>query len=383
MNRLSVIFADGTQMRPLLGEPWGEDLTPDWGTSTLVPGPDVPGAPTIQILSPEAQFYPLGYILGAFYQCESETSFVVACEGDVPVGGLVDTASTGPHTFTVRATDAEGRRSTASVTYEVLDFFAPEVIVRAPADGAAYEVGQAVEVDYECRDEPGGSGVELCDGELQDGQPLDTSTAGTFTARFWTIDTAGNGAETWVTYRVADRTPPTIAIHSPQVGTAFVLGQAFSPTYTCSADAVVCSGDGIDTTTIGAKTFTVTARDAAGNEATATRAYRVVYPFSGFFSPLAPFPAAASLRAGDAVPAKFTLGGDYGLAVVASAAWRPCGTSGRDGGSGGSPTTGRLAYHADRYQYLVGTDISWAGTCRQLAVTLDDGTTHRADITFG
>jgi Tol biopolymer transport system component len=149
MNRLSVIFADGTQMRPLIGEPWGHDLTPDWGTSTIGPDPDVPGAPTILILSPEAQIYPAGYPLGAFYLCESETSYVVSCEGDVPVGSLVDTATTGRHTFTVRATDAQGRTSTETVSYDVLDFLAPEVILRTPTDGAEYEVGQTVEVDYE------------------------------------------------------------------------------------------------------------------------------------------------------------------------------------------------------------------------------------------
>ena len=380
MNRLSVIREDGSGMRPLLEEPWGDDLTPDWGTSTLVPDPQPQGAPTIQILSPEAQIYPVGYPLGAFYLCESETSYVVLCEGDVPVGSLVDTTTAGPHTFTVRATDAMGRTSTATVSYEVLDFFAPDVIVRAPADGAAYEVGQAVEVDYECRDEPGGSGVELCDGELQDAQPLDTSSAGTFSANFWAVDGAGNVTEKRITWSVVDRTPPTISIVSPQEGTSFVLGSTFAPLFTCSDDAVVCRVDGIDTSTVGSKTFRVTAEDAAGNVAVATRGYRVVYPFSGFAAPLG---TSTPLRAGDTVPAKFSLGGDHGLGVVSAASWRPCGSGGREGAPGGEPAPGKLSYRGDRYHYLAETSASWADTCRQLALTLDDGTTHFANVMFG
>jgi Tol biopolymer transport system component len=383
MNRLSLIRDDGTGMRPLLGEPWGNDLTPDWGTSTLVPGGEVPGAPTIQIFSPEAQLYPAGYPLDAFYLCESETSYVVSCEGDVPVGSRVDT-SAGEHTFTVRATDAQGRTSSATVTYEALDFWAPAVNVRTPADGAEYEVGEEVEVDYECLDEPGGSGVALCDGELQDGQPLDTSQAGTFTVHFWAIDHANNVNQLSVTYRVADRTPPTISVFSPQEGSVFVVGQVFSPTFSCSDDAVSCRGDGVDTSSVGSKTFTVTARDASGNVATATHSYRVVYSFSGFSSPLAPYAGFATLKAGDKVPAKFSLGGDWGLGVVVASRWTRISCSGTPlGDSSPANAGGKLSYHGGRYQLLVDTTVSWAGSCRQLAVTLDDGTTKLANISFG
>jgi Tol biopolymer transport system component len=388
MTRLSVIFADGTQMRPLLGEPWGHDLTPDWGTSTTVPDPDVPGAPTILILSPEAQVYPAGYPLGAFYLCESETSFVVSCEGDVPVGSLVDTATAGRHTFTVRATDVEGRTSTATVSYEVLDFFAPEVIVRTPAHGAEYEVGQTVEVDYECLDEPGGSGVALCDGELQDGQPLDTSEAGSFTVHFWTVDRADNVAQTSVTYRVADRTPPTITIESPPEGAVYVLGASVVASYSCE-DATSCRGDVasgalVDTSVVGAHSFTVAARDGSGNSATETRSYRVVYPFSGFFSPLAAAPSFATLKAGSKVPAKFSLGGDRGLGLITGSTWTRvrCGDGSTLPDSSPADAGGRLSFHGGRYQLLVDSDASWAGSCRRLSVTLDDGSTQVANIRF-
>jgi hypothetical protein len=36
----------------------------------------------------------------------------------------------------------------------------------------------------------------------------------------------------------------------------------------------------------------------------------------------------------------------------------------------------------DTYVYLWKTDRSWAGTCRQLVVKLDDGSVHRANFQF-
>jgi hypothetical protein len=36
----------------------------------------------------------------------------------------------------------------------------------------------------------------------------------------------------------------------------------------------------------------------------------------------------------------------------------------------------------NRYTYVWKTDKSWSGTCRQLAVTLSDGTTHVAGFKF-
>jgi hypothetical protein len=48
------------------------------------------------------------------------------------------------------------------------------------------------------------------------------------------------------------------------------------------------------------------------------------------------------------------------------------------------PGKAALTYNASqsRYQYLWETDASWVGTCRQLIVTLNDGTQHRASFQF-
>ena len=55
-------------------------------------------------------------------------------------------------------------------------------------------------------------------------------------------------------------------------------------------------------------------------------------------------------------------------------------------GAGDSASAaGTLSYNrsAGRYTYQVATSKAWAGTCRDLALTLQDGTTHQARFTFG
>jgi hypothetical protein len=47
----------------------------------------------------------------------------VSCNGTVPSGNLIDTASVGPHTFTVTASDENGKTAIASATYQVIYVF--------------------------------------------------------------------------------------------------------------------------------------------------------------------------------------------------------------------------------------------------------------------
>jgi TolB protein len=393
-QRLHVVEPDGSGMRPLPTEV-DDVLSPHWGTSTTVPSP--PDAPTILILSPEPRMYWPGEQVLAFYLCFSETSFVVSCEGDLPLGSLIDTSIAGTRTFTVRAMDAEGRASTASVTFEIPDFLRPTVRVRAPVDGAEYEVGETVVADYECEDEPSGSGIEACGGDLQPGQPLDTSRTGTFNVKFFAVDRAHNVGVASVTYRVVrhDRIPPTIMVEAPTEGADYVLHDRVIASFRCADEPdgsglALCAGDvptgtALDTTTIGPHSFTVLARDRAGNTSSVTRSYRVVYLFSGFFAPLAAFPELASLDAGETVPVKFSLAGNRGLAILGgSPTWRRM-----DCASGAPLGDASSAQHAlsyiggpDRYLLRVESDKAWRGTCRRLDVTLADGTSHVANVRF-
>jgi Tol biopolymer transport system component len=393
-RQLHVMNADGSGESQLMSSV-RDDINGSWGTSTVSPIVSPPEAPQIQILSPEdGGIYLPGAGVIAFYICTSQVSFVVSCEGNLGLGEPVY-STPGTHQLTVTATDAEGRQSQASVSYTIFglpDQTAPTISIDTPADGATYAQGENVTVHYSCADEPGGSGVGVCNGPVPDTAPLDTSNIGTFRFTVFAVDQAGNRATATSTYQVVDRTPPTISIAAPADHAVYMLGQSVPADYTCadqpggsgiaSCSGPVAAGAAIDTSSVGAKTFTVTATDRAGNVAHASRSYSVVYDFAGFFSPVtAAYPTANSFRAGESIPFKFRLQGNQGLDVLAagSPVWAPC------GGGGTTPARGSLSYNAsnDRYTYLATTDKAWNGTCRDLVLTLRDGTSHRARIAFG
>ncbi|MEA2332319.1 MAG: hypothetical protein QOH58_2457 [Thermoleophilaceae bacterium] len=80
------------------------------------------------------------------------------------------------------------------------DTTAPTVDLRSPLDGATVALGAAVEVDYSCADEAGGSGLASCVGTPADGSLLDTSQHGPVSATVTAVDNAGN--QTVVTHTV-------------------------------------------------------------------------------------------------------------------------------------------------------------------------------------
>jgi lysophospholipase L1-like esterase len=114
------------------------------------------------------------------------------------------------------------------------------------------------------------------------------------------------------------------------------------------------------------------------------------YQFAGFFSPVNNMPTINSMNAGRAVPIKFSLGGDFGLAVVAQGSPTSvavdCGTQAAVDEVEQTLTAGAssLSYDpvADQYSYVWKTKDSWAGTCRKFTMKLDDGTSHSALFKF-
>lgn len=82
---------------------------------------------------------------------------------------------------------------------------------------------------------------------------------------------------------LADTTAPTITITRP-AATTYVLGETVLASYSCAdtGPVVLCQGSvangaAIDTASLGTKTFTVNARDGAGNVAEQTVTYAVTY----------------------------------------------------------------------------------------------------------
>lgn len=115
----------------------------------------------------------------------------------------------------------------------------------------------------------------------------------------------------------------------------------------------------------------------------------VHFAFDGFYPPIEPEPALNTVKAGSAVPLKFSLAGDWGLNVIDL----------------GAPTSGSLdcslldpsgefvpvqsagaglTYDpvSDQYTYVWKTQKEWAGTCRILSLQLVDGTEQLAAFRF-
>ena len=115
-----------------------------------------------------------------------------------------------------------------------------------------------------------------------------------------------------------------------------------------------------------------------------------LFDFSGFFPPVDNVPVLNVMRAGAAVPVKFSLNGDQGLDILApgspSSQLMNCQTGeGLDRieetvQSGES----ELQYDpaTDEYTYVWKTSRSWAGTCRKFSLELTDGSVHEAYFEF-
>lgn len=208
---------------------------------------------------------------------------------------------------------------------------------------------------------------------------------------------AGNTASVNVTLTVADQTAPAISCPTDIVvylpvnssDTSMPVSYpAATATDNCSTPTVTYSQASGSIFPVGTTTVTATATDAAGNHSACQFHITVRYNFSGFFSPVANPPTLNAVNAGKAVPVKFSLSGDKGLSIFAAnnpySVALNCNTS--DPGvdvtetlnAGGSS----LSFSGDQYNYVWKTQNSWAGTCRQLVLTLNDGTVHTANFKF-
>jgi uncharacterized repeat protein (TIGR01451 family) len=207
----------------------------------------------------------------------------------------------------------------------------------------------------------------------------------------------GNTTTVTTTLTVADQTEPVIScptdivvylpLNSSDVSMP-VTYPAATASDNCSTPTVTSSHASGSVFPVGTTVVTATATDAAGNESECTFNVTVLYNFTGFFSPVSNPPTLNAVNAGRAVPVKFSLSGDKGLNIFAAnnpyTVSLNCSTN--DPGvdvtetltAGGSS----LTFSGDQYTYIWKTESSWAGTCRQLVITLNDGTVHTANFKF-
>jgi hypothetical protein len=188
---------------------------------------------------------------------------------------------------------------------------------------------------------------------------------------------------------------PTIEIVSP-AARSYLLGESATADYGCadagsglaSCAGPVADGAPIQTSSVGPRTFTVVAQDRVGNRSSREVAYRVIFDFTGFLSPLENPGHIDGLlnvvKAGASVPVKFSLAGNQGLSIVASGS--P--TSGPVSCDSAAPSdpleetatpgSALISYDAASatYTYVWKTDRAWSGTCRRFTLRLVDGTDH-------
>ncbi len=176
-----------------------------------------------------------------------------------------------------------------------------------------------------------------------------------------------------------------------------VVFTSLTPT-TCTVGS---SSDGVGTVTLRAVGTCTIAADQAGSAGwlpapRVTQSVAVVYDFGsstggGFGEPVSST-TLNKVRAGQAVPIKFDLGGDQGLGVIASGYPQSIAVACPNGSEPvnvlpvvtETPGSSTLSYDARTglYGYVWKTDRAWAGTCREFVLKLADGMVHTARFQF-
>ena len=120
---------------------------------------------------------------------------------------------------------------------------------------------------------------------------VNVTAEGTTTVTFSARDNYGNVEQSKTVTVKLDKTAPVVNITSPASAAAYTVGQAVTANFNCNdggSGAVTCTGTAangaaLNTSTVGAKTFTVDAADAAGNTASKTVSYTVTYGVKSLF----------------------------------------------------------------------------------------------------
>jgi len=335
----------------------------------------------------------------AFDDCAGSRPITSSISG--PGGATsVNTAIAGTYTVTYTATDGT-HSSTATRTVIVGTF--PEDEVDQPGTAnipPTLVLNGDDQVTLECGSaytDPGAT-ASVC------GNPVTVTVTGAANPNApgvytVTYSATANGFTTQATriVTVQDTVAPVITLNGAnpmQVG----FGTVFTDPGATASDG--CAGNltasiivtgSVDTNTVGFYALTYSVSDPSGHSDTKVRTVEVLpYNFTGFFAPIDNPPALNEMKAGQAAPVKFSLGGNQGLNIFAagspSSVQINCSTSDPILPVEETETAGQssLAYDAasGQYKYTWKTESSWKNTCRQLTVTLRDGTVHTAKFKF-
>jgi hypothetical protein len=331
------------------------------------------------------------------------------------------------HTLRAEGTDSVGNIGFDEVTVTVLapDNQAPTVEITSPTDGATIQQPNSFEFSATCTDNVAceqvrftAEGVNLgVDNTDPYSVTVDSTqlTPGVHVLQAEGIDPSGRIGVDEVTVTVVPATPAapsnlhTTAVTSSNIdlawddnsnnetgfrlerktgtgGTYSQLGGDLPANTTTFSDTTV---DPNTTYCYRVKAFNAGGESAFSNETCATTPDDQ-FTFTGFFPPVDNPPVVNSVKAGRAIPVKFSLGGDQGLDIFAAGypvSQQVSCTSGAPENpieetvtAGGSS----LSYNpeTDQYAYVWKTQKNWSNTCRQLIVKLTDNTEHTAIFRF-
>ncbi len=329
---------------------------------------------------------------------------VVVTRSGVPAGNVFPLGNT---TITYTATDRNGLTATDTQVVTVVDNTIPTIA--PPADVTLYTGPGASScgVTVANLDTTLGTATtsDNCPGTItvaRGGVPAgNVFPLGETIVSYTATDANGNSSAA-VTQKVTvvDNTDPVVScpanvtVYLPLNSTATsttVTYPAATATDNCPGSIGITYSQNSGTVfPVGPTVVTVTATDAHGNDATCTFTVTVLYNFTGFFQPVDNLPTFNEMKAGQAVPVKFSLSGNKGLNIFAA----DSPNSQQISCTSGAPVadveettnagSSSLTYDAssDRYHYVWKTESGWKNTCRQLNVVLNDGSTHSANFKF-
>ncbi|NPV67598.1 MAG: hypothetical protein HPY64_10675 [Anaerolineae bacterium] len=318
------------------------------------------------------------------FTCGDNLSGVASCSDPTTVSTEGENQS-----VTGNVTDKAGNSATATVSDINIDKTAPSITASYPAPNSNGWYNTNVTIHFACEDSL--SGIVSCPADITLGA-IEGSNLG---ASGTVADKAGNGATATVSDINIDKTAPVVSVTGVVDGATYTLGSV--PVAGCSTDDAL---SGVATPASlessypgGVGTFTATcsgALDYAGNPGSASVTYRVIYDWNGFFRPVDNLPVVNRVKAGSAIPIKFSLSGYQGMSIFAArspaSGTVPCDSTAQVDLVEETVTAGGSSLNydplADQYIYVWKTERSWGGTCRQLVVRLNDGTEHRANFNF-
>jgi hypothetical protein len=368
------MLIDSSSNGPFQASSFGQSF---WGTAP----PDTAG-PTITVEAPaEGATYTLDQPVAADYMC-FDTSGIGVCSGDQPLGGPVDTSTAGAHTFSVSAVDGLGNPSSLVTHYTVLAGSTSESA--AGGDTVTTDPGNVgataavpVQTSLTLPSDASTTTVAISGGTTTDSAPAGFS----FFGNQVTVDTGGataNASDPYViTFSIDASQLGSVAPTDVQVFRDGVALLACSDPVAAIPDACVAAQSaGLDGDALITIRTTHFSRWNFG---------RLVWAFTGFLQPVDNVPTVNTLKAGAAVPVKFSLGGNKGLNVFQAGSPSQTGY-----GCDSSPTdqveqtvtagSSSLTYDAKSgtYTYAWKTEKAWAGSCRELTLKLRDGTIRKA-----